>query len=160
MTLFLAIVGILLLAIGIAGVFLPAVPGSPVMFAGMLFLGGAFGFDRLSLATWITLGVLALLMTVAEIVASMLGAKAVQASRTAVWFAGLGGVLGAFAGGLPGLLIGPFLGGMLGELLAGRDAYQSAASGAGAAIGFLSGLFMKIIIAFVMLLVFVIGIAT
>ncbi len=157
MTFFLIILGLVLILAGLVGIVAPGLPDAILIFLGMLAFGGAFGFERLSLLTWIILGLLALLMFGAEIFASVLGAKIAKASPLATGLAIVGALLGFLAGSLPGLLIGPFLGAVVGELLSGRDAIHSVRSGFATLLGFLAGRFMKAVIAIVMLLTFTIG---
>ncbi|MCA9387693.1 MAG: DUF456 domain-containing protein, partial [Candidatus Andersenbacteria bacterium] len=102
MEIVLVVLGIVLLVLGLLGIVAPGLPDAPLVFAGMLFLGGGFGFDRLSILTWILLGVLAALMWGAEFASTALGAKLAKASRLASIFAVIGAFLGFFAGSLPG----------------------------------------------------------
>lgn len=142
-----------LVAIGIAGSVLPALPGAPLVLAGCAL--GAW-IDRFARVGWGTLAVLAALTVVSLLVdpiATALGAKRMGASRWAVLGAAAGLLAGVFFG-LPGLLLGPLAGAVAGELLAGRNVAQAGRAGLGAWLGFLVGSVAKLGIAATMVAVF------
>lgn len=142
-----------LVAIGVAGSVLPALPGAPLVFAGCVL--GAW-VDRFSRVGWGTLAVLAVLTALSVLVdpvATSLGAKRMGASRWAIVGAAVGLLAGVFLG-LPGLLLGPLAGAVAGELLAGRDVAQAGRAGLGAWLGFLVGSVAKLGIAATMVAIF------
>src|SRR5690606_6231358 len=102
--------------IGLAGTVLPALPGVPLVFAGLLLTAWADGFENVGTVVLIVLAVITLLTLLVDFWAAAAGARRVGASRSAL----LGAVLGAFAGmffGLLGVFAGPFIGAVAGELL-------------------------------------------
>lgn len=135
---------------GLAGTVVPALPGVPLVFAG-LFLGAWInGFEAVG---WAMIGVLALLTMVAvvvDFVASAAGARYLGASSRAFWGATAGAVAGIFFG-IPGMLLGPFIGAVLGELSAGRDLVRSGRAGVGAWLGMVVATAVKLAIAFLMI---------
>lgn len=143
----------LLVVIGLAGIVLPALPGVPVIFAGMLLAAWADGFEQVGAMTLIVLGVLTVVSLGADLLATALGAKRVGASRLALAGAVVGTVAGLFFG-LPGLLIGPFAGVLVGELIHGRRIGQATKVGFGTWLGILLGVALKIGLAFAMIGVF------
>jgi len=144
----------LLILLGLAGTILPAIPGVPLVFAGMLLAAWAGNFDKVSIWTVVLLGVLTALAVVLEIVASAVGAKRTGASWLAFAGAGIGTLIGAFAG-IVGLLLGPFVGAVIGEWFATRNMPQATRAGVGAAIGFIVGTAAKLALCFAMLGIFV-----
>src|SRR6478672_13312731 len=117
-TVYYVIAGILIL-VGIAGVVLPAIPGLPLVFAGMLLAAWAGGFQQIGMTTLIILGVLTALSLGVDFWAAAMGARRVGASRLAL----IGAIVGTFAGfllGPVGIFVGPFVGALGGELLHGR----------------------------------------
>jgi uncharacterized protein YqgC (DUF456 family) len=143
----------LLVAIGLAGVVLPGLPGVPLLFAGLVVAAWAEGFAHVGGGTIAVLAALALLAYAADLAAGALGARRFGASRSAV----VGAALGTFAGlflGLPGVLLGPFAGAVAGELLAHRDLGQAGRAGFGAWLGLLLGVAAKLALCFAMLGVF------
>ncbi|MBP9145052.1 MAG: DUF456 family protein [Thermoanaerobaculia bacterium] len=113
-----------LVVVGFAGAVLPAIPGPPLVFFGLVAGAAADGFDRVG---WVTLTVLFLLTCLTfgvDIAATALGAQRAGASKLAVVGALLGSLVG-LAFGLPGLLVGPFVGALAGEWYARRDLLQA-----------------------------------
>lgn len=148
-------VGVLLL-IGIAGVVLPVLPGTVLIFAAILL--GAWIDDFARISTW-TVAVAAVLMVISVIcdyVAAALGAKRVGASRQAVIGALIGTVLGIFSG-LWGLIFMPLAGAAVGEYLVLRDLQRAGQVGMATWAGLLLGTAVKIAIAFTMLGMFVVA---
>jgi len=150
---FLYVLAALLVVIGIAGSILPALPGLPLVFGGLLLAAWTGDFQQVGWMTLSVLLVLTLLAMAIDLIASLLGTQRVGASGLAVLGAAIGTVLGLFFG-LIGLLLGPFVGALLGELIAGRGLQQAARAGIGAWIGFVVGTLAKLALAFSMLGVF------
>jgi uncharacterized protein YqgC (DUF456 family) len=147
------ILAALLIVIGIAGTIVPALPGVPVVFLGMVLAAWAGDFNQIGWLTLTVLGVLTALALLVDLLASLLGAKRVGASGWALFGAGLGTVVGLFFG-IPGLILGPFVGAVLGELIAGSTLRRSTIVGVGAWLGFVFGTLAKIALCFTMLGVF------
>ncbi len=148
-TLYYVLAAILVL-VGMAGVILPALPGLPLVFAGMLLAAWAGGFDQVGWVTLVVLGALTVLSVGVDFFATVVGAKRVGASRKAL----IGAVVGTFAGlffGPIGLFAGPFVGALLGELWHGREIGQAAKVGLGTWLGILLGTVLKLGLAFAML---------
>lgn len=151
-----------LILIGLLGTFLPALPGMPLIFGGMLLAAWVGDFQIIGGWTLLALGILSLLALGIDIAASAMGAKRVGASGKAVLGAALGTLLGLFFG-IPGLLVGPFVGAVAGELIH-RGAYDRASLGeagrVGAAtwIGLAVGAALKLAMAFTMLGIFALAI--
>ena len=104
----------LLIAGGFAGLILPAVPGIPLVFAGLVLLAWAENFAYVGWITLTLLGAIALLSFGVDFLAAALGAKQFGASPRAVTAAALGALAGLFFG-LPGIVLGPFVGAVIGE---------------------------------------------
>lgn len=148
------VAAIALVLAGVAGTVLPALPGAPLVFVGLLI---AAWIDHFQKVGWFTLTLLFLLMLltfVIEIAAAGLGAKRVGASKLAVFGAAVGMITGLFFG-LPGLLLGPFLGAVVGEYLSRRNWAQASKVGIGTWIGLMLGTAGKIAVIFAMVGLFV-----
>ena len=154
-TLYYAIAAVLV-AIGIAGTILPALPGLPLVFAGMLLGAWAGGFEYVGVPMLVLLGVLTALSLVVDFWATALGAKRVGASGKAVAGAVVGTFVGIFFGPV-GLLAGPFVGALAGELLHGRNVGQATRVGFGTWLGVLFGTVLKLALGFTMLGLFVLA---
>jgi len=146
----------LLIVIGVAGTILPALPGVPLVFGGMLVAAWAGDFVHIGWPTLTILGVLTALALLVDLLSGLLGAKRVGASRWALIGAALGTVVGMFLG-IVGLILGPFVGAVLGELIAGSNLRRSATVGVGAWLGFVFGTLAKIALCFTMLGVFAVA---
>jgi uncharacterized protein YqgC (DUF456 family) len=143
----------ILILVGIAGAVLPALPGVPIVFAGMWLAASVDGYSLIGTGTVFLLGILAGIAVLVDFVAGILGARRVAASRTALW----GAMIGTFAGiffGLAGLLLGPFLGALIGEAAAGGTVRRSTEVGVATWIGLLFGTVAKVGLSFTMLGVF------
>lgn len=148
--LLMAVVAALLVLTGLAGVVLPALPGIPLMFGGLLMAAWLDGFAHIGGITLGILGALTVLSLLIELAASVVGAQRVGASTLALTGAAIGTVLGLF-GGLIGLLFAPLAGAAIGEYIARRDALQAARVGLATWLGMLFAAIAKVAIAFMML---------
>jgi uncharacterized protein YqgC (DUF456 family) len=151
--------GLIVIA-GLAGTVIPALPGVPLVFAGLFLSAWIGNFETIG---WITVGILAMLAIVAwavDFLAGALGARYLGASSRAFWGATFGAIAGIFFG-LPGIVLGPFIGAVLGELSGGSDLLQSGRSGLGAWLGMVVATAAKLAIAFLMigLVIFKLGFA-
>lgn len=143
MTAILIILGLIAIAVGIFGTIYPALPGLGLMFVGAWLLGYAGDYQVFGSGTLIFLAVVAIFGTAMDYVAGALGAKYTGASKTAVWGAFIGGIVGAFFA-IPGLLLGPLIGAASGEFIARKDSWQVGKVGIGTFIGFIIGTVAKI----------------
>src|SRR4030095_14045629 len=78
------ILAIVLMVVGAAGIVLPALPGIPLVFAGMVVAAAIDDFQRIGWITLTVLGFLTVFSIVIEFAASALGAKHVGASKQAI----------------------------------------------------------------------------
>ena len=155
------VLAVVMMVVGIAGTVLPALPGLPLVFAGMLLAAWAGDFQQVGGWPMAALAVLTLLSLGIDFMATALGAKRVGASKTAL----IGAVLGTFAGllfGIVGVFIGPFVGALLGELIwlrgaGGRELGQATRVGLGTWLGIVVGTVLKLGVAFVMVGLFAIA---
>ncbi|MDE6190042.1 MAG: DUF456 domain-containing protein [Muribaculum sp.] len=143
MDIFCYIVSVLLCAGGIAGCFLPVIPGPPLAMAGYLILLFTPASAGMHWITVLVLGVLTLLTVVSDYIIPVLGVR---------WFGGTpygrkGSMLGTLVGlfFMPwGLILGPFIGAFIGEIYGKADMRSAFQSGVGSLVGFLCGTFFKV----------------
>ncbi|MGO4260427.1 DUF456 domain-containing protein [Lysobacter sp. TAB13] len=138
-----------LVVIGIVGTVLPALPGLPLVFAGMLLASWVSGFEKVGGVTLVVLGLLTVLSMGIDFAATAMGAKRVGASKLAI----IGSIIGTFAGlafGLVGVFVGPFVGALVGELIHTRQLSQATKVGIGTWIGIVVGTVLKFGLAFAM----------
>lgn len=145
-----------LVLVGLAGVILPALPGLPLVFAGLLLVAWADGFAHVGWVALLILAAITALSFLVDLLATVYGARRVGASKAAMW----GAVVGAFAGllFLPiGLFVGPFAGAWLGEYLQTRKTGQATRVGVGTWLGIVLGTATKLALGLCMLGVFAVA---
>lgn len=143
----------ILVIVGMAGIVLPALPGLPLVFAGLLLAAWGDGFQHVGWMPLTVIGALALLSLLVDFLANLYGAKRAGASGYALWGAALGSIIGLFF--LPiGLLAGPFLGAWLGEYWHGRKPGHATRVGVGTWLGIILGAASKLALGFCMLGIF------
>jgi len=147
------ILGALLVIGGLVGTILPALPGVPMVFAGLLLGAWASDFEPVGAGTVAVLGALAALAWLIDFLAAAMGAQRLGASPRAFWGAMFGAIVGMFFG-LPGIILGPFVGAVVAELSSGRTVGDAGRAGLGAWIGTVVGTAAKLAIAFTMLGIF------
>jgi uncharacterized protein YqgC (DUF456 family) len=147
------LVALLLVGTGLIGLFLPLLPGAPLIFAGLVIAAWAEDFHYAGLWTVVILAILTLLTLAVDFWATIFGAKKFGASKRAVIGALIGLVIGIFLG-FPGIIFGPFIGAVVGELSAQKDLKQATRAGVGATIGLVLGAAIKLALALTMIGVF------
>ena len=141
MEVLIAILAVLAGVIGILGSVLPALPGPPLAYGGMLLLHftDRVQFGTTQLVVWL---VLVVVVQVLDYFVPLLGAKYSGGSRWGERGCLAGTLIGLFF--MPwGIILGPFLGAFIGELLGGRETKEALRSGLGSLVGFLLGTAVK-----------------
>jgi uncharacterized protein len=154
MEILLWVLAVALIAVGVAGVVLPALPGIAFVYGGIV-LGAWIGhFEQISSGTVIALGVLAAIGIAIDYVASTIAAQKAGASKLGLIGAAVGTVAGIFMG-LIGIFFMPLVGAAIGEYLARGDALRAGRVGVATWVGLLVGIVAKLAIVFAMIGVFV-----
>jgi uncharacterized protein len=156
MTALLWILAVALIVVGIAGTVLPALPGTILVFAGILLGAWIDGFTRIPVWLVVVFGALTALAWAVDYFAAIAGAKRVGASRLALIGAAIGTLAGIFTG-LWGLLFMPLVGAAIGEFVAQRDWSRAGKVGVATWIGLLLGTAVKVAIVFAMVGAFVVA---
>jgi uncharacterized protein YqgC (DUF456 family) len=144
------LLALMLVLIGIAGVVLPALPGIPLVFAGLLLAAWTDGFVHVGWLPLTLLGLLTLLSFAVDILATVVGAQRVGASSKALWGTFIGSIIGVFF--MPiGLLAGPLLGALAGEYWHTRELGRSTQVGLATWLGILLGVALKMAVVVAML---------
>jgi uncharacterized protein len=147
------ILSIALIVVGLAGIVLPALPGTVFVLAGIVLGAWIDNFERVGWIAVSVITVLAILAWLMDYVAALLGAKRAGASRQAVIGAAIGTVAGIFMG-LVGVLFMPLVGAAVGEFIARRNHGQAIKVGIATWLGLLAGMLAKFVLAFMMIGIF------
>ena len=126
----------LIFLIGLAASLLPVVPGSLIVWSGVITHKLWMGDDSVAWNIVIITGVITLIGQLADLVMGVWGARKFGAS----WKGAVGALVGAFVGffippPLFWLIVGPVIGAIIGELLAGRSFKAGSKAGLGTVVG-------------------------
>lgn len=137
------VLGIICLLAGLAGCFLPVLPGPPVAYIALwlLHFTDRAEFTVTQLVVW---GLLVVLAQVLDYVTPMLGTRYSGGTRWGNWGCVLGTIAGIFLFPPWGILLGPFAGAFIGELLGGKAFGKAFKAGFGAFAGFLVSVVLKV----------------
>ncbi len=155
MELFLVILGILLMLLGIAGSFLPIIPGPLTSWAGLLVLHFTKGVE-LSNTFLIVTAIVAIIILILDYVIPAMGTKKFGGSKAGVIGTTIGLIVGILAPIPFGIIIGPFLGALVGELTHRNDMKKATKAAFGSFLGFLASTFMKFLISVIYLGFFIV----
>ena len=151
----LLILGLTLIILGIVGSVLPALPGPPISWIGLLLI---YLIPAININYWvlgITL-VLTILIAVLDYVLPSKGAKHFGGTTYGIWGTNIGLVIGLFFPPL-GFAIGPFLGAFSGELIYNSKNPKGAFKAAvGSFLGLLASTFMKVLFCLILLGIYII----
>jgi uncharacterized protein YqgC (DUF456 family) len=143
-----------LIVLGLAGTVLPLLPGTLLVWGGVVLGAWIDDFTRVTTTTVVVVTVLALLAWGLDYVAGLLGAQKAGASKQALLGAAVGTVVGLFMG-LVGVLFMPLVGAAVGEYLARKDQSRAVKVGVATWVGIMVGLIAKVVLAFIMVGIFV-----
>jgi uncharacterized protein YqgC (DUF456 family) len=141
---------VLLMLAGLAGAILPALPGIPILYAGIWLAAGTDGYAHIGVWWLIGIALVGAFGMLMDLVAGVFGARRVGATPAALWGSAIGTVVGLFLG-IPGLILGPFIGALAGEMLSGSSVLRSTHVGMGTWVGLLLGTLVKLVVSFAML---------
>src|SRR5450759_21705 len=149
----LLILGILLMILGIIGCLVPVLPGPPFSFLGLILLH-LTRFGHFTNPTLITLGIIAVVVTVLDYIVPVWGTKRFGGSKYGTRGATVGLIIGIFLGPM-GIILGPLIGAFVGEMIFRDDMNYAFKAGFGSLLGFLTGIGLKLAASFVMTFYFV-----
>ena len=148
---------IVLLAVGLIGSVLPAIPGATIILAAavihriMLGPEKSLGWRALTVLVLLTLATYAI-----DVLSGYFGAKYFGATKWGTFGAIIGAIVGLFFG-IIGLFIGPVIGAIVGEFIAGKRMIAAGRAGWGSFLGNISGMIVKLVIALVMITIFLVN---
>jgi uncharacterized protein YqgC (DUF456 family) len=145
-----------LILLGLAGTVLPLLPGTLLVWSGVLLGAWIDDFTRVGAGTMVVISVLAVLAWALDFVAGLMGARRVSASRLALVGTAIGTLLGLLMG-LVGVFFMPLVGAAVGEYWAQRDQKRAAKVALATWIGLLVGMVAKVVLSFVMVGIFLVA---
>jgi len=146
----------LIIALGIAGIIIPFLPGIPLIYAGVLLYSIFTSFEHIRIFNVVLITFLVALSFANDYLFSFMGAKKAGITRYGI----TGGVIGLIIGlafspfGIFSLIIGPIIGIIIAELIASKRLMFSARIGLWALIGFTFGTTINLLIASVIIYMF------
>ena len=153
MDVILVVLGLICSILGLLGSFLPALPGAPLSWIGLLLL---YLTDYVENNYWV-LGITLLLTIIVSILDYTIpaqGTKKFGGTKYGVWGTNIGLIVGLFFPPI-GFIIGLFVGAFVGELIYNSQDKKGALKAAfGAFLGFLVSSFMKFMLCFSFLILF------
>ncbi len=138
--------GVILILVGLAGAFLPVIPGLPFSYAALwvLQLSGVAQFSTFFLVAW---GIVVLTILILENALPAYTTKKFGGSVYGVTGSTIGMVLGMLFFPPLGFFLGTLVGAFIGELLFKADIKTAAKSAFGSFVGFLTGTMIKVTVA-------------
>lgn len=152
----LLIITLLLMVIGLVGIFVPGLPGIGLIFLASLGYGFFTEFSQISGLLLVAFAGITALALIFDYVGGILGAKKFGASKLGIIGGVIGGLLGLLTLGLLGLVAGQFIGTVGGELYKGRELDSSMKSGMGSLIGYILSVAVNTSLGLLMIVIFVI----
>lgn len=143
---------------GLAGVFLPAIPGVPLVFVGAFIYAWSTGFQIITVANIVFFAILTVIAAVVDYTGGLITAKKYGASKYGLIGGFFGSILGLVLLSIPGLIIGQLAGVILGELYFGKQMKESFTSGFAMFTGYILGSTIKVFFAGLIVIVFYIKI--
>jgi uncharacterized protein len=148
---------IVLLAVGLIGSVLPAIPGATIILAAavihriMLGPEKSLGWRALTVLVLLTLATYAI-----DVLSGYFGAKYFGATKWGTFGAIIGAIGGLFFG-IIGLFVGPVIGAIAGEFIAGKRMIDAGRAGWGSLLGNIGGMIAKLVIALAMITIFLVN---
>ncbi|ARV10051.1 hypothetical protein BTO05_10540 [Winogradskyella sp. PC-19] len=159
MELVIIISALLLMLLGLAGSFLPVLPGPLTSWFGLFVLSYSDGIVISSTFLIVTF-IIALLIFILDYIIPVVGTKRFGGSKSGMIGTSLGLVVGLLSAIPFGIIIGPFLGAVIGELMHKNNVNRATKAAFGSFIGFITSTFLKFIIAVVYLGLFISKVAS
>lgn len=158
MNIFLIILGAICLLAGIVGCIVPALPGLPLAYLGLLIVEATekVDFSWQFLALW---AVVVVIVSLLDNFIPIWGTKQFGGTKWGVW-GSTAGLLVGFLMGPWGIIIGPLVGAFIGEVLFTRtdgniDIRKAARSAFGSLLGLMTGVVLKLVCCALMVYYFI-----
>lgn len=145
----LLITGFICVISGIIGSLLPAIPGAPLGWLGLLLISITNGVETNYWLLGTTL-IVVLAVVVLDYTIPAQGTKRFGGSKYGIWGTNIGLIFGLIAPIPFGVIIGPFAGALIGELLYNSEDLKRAVKAAtGSLLGFLASTFVSFVVSII-----------
>jgi uncharacterized protein YqgC (DUF456 family) len=154
----LLIIGIIIIfIIGIVGIIVPVIPSLPVIWGGILLYAILTNFDEVTMTIVVVTAILMIIGTALDFVSGIFGAKIYGASWLGIIGTLVGSIIGLILFNVLGMVLGSFIGAFIVEYIRYKKTHPALKAGFGTIIGFIFGVVVKISIAFLMIVIFIIA---
>ena len=151
-----ALVALLVMAVGLAGTVIPGIPGVLLVFAGVAGYGMLDGFEEFGAGWLVLMGAIAAGATAFDFIAQPAVARRFGASKWGLIGAVAGMIVGLIVGGPVGALLGPLVGAVALELVFGRTVRDALRSGLGTTVGFFTAMVVDMTAGLIIIGIFVV----
>jgi uncharacterized protein len=141
MEIFLLVLAVLLAVGGLIGCIVPALPGPPIAWVGILFVQWAI--HPYSTTFIVVTGIITLLVALFDYYLPIITAKKFGATKQGIWGSIIGMTLGIVFTPV-GMIAGLIIGSIIGDLIAGQTMNQAARSASGTILGTLITIGVKL----------------
>ncbi len=146
------VISSLLILVGLAGIFVPFIPGGlPVVWLGFFVYAIGTGFNQISIPITVGFFVLMVAAQVLDFLSGYLGIRKYKASIWSMIGSFVGFIIGIIFFNIIGAILGPFVGAFLGELIAKRDLHQSFQALIGSVVGTIVGILLRLVVALIII---------
>lgn len=145
----LIISGIICILAGIAGCLIPAIPGVPLNYLGIILLHftSKVQFSTDFLLIW---ALVVVIVQILDYYVPIWGTKKFGGGKKGAWGSAIGVIAGIFIFPPWGIIIFPFVGAVIGELFDNKETSVALKAGFGAFLGFVAGTLMKLVVALIL----------
>ena len=145
------ILALILILLGVIGIFLPFLPGVPLIFLASILYGAFAGWHIIGVKGYILLAVLTIVSLISDYILTGVGVRRTGGSGWTALAAIIGAIVGFILWQLPGAMVGLFIGAVLVGFIVNRDWRKALKSGVGGIVGFFSSLVLRFVIAIFMI---------
>jgi uncharacterized protein YqgC (DUF456 family) len=144
---------------GIVGSVMPALPGPPLGYMGLLVLHFARGGEVYGTTFLLIFGLLTVAAVVMDYALPAAGAKMYGASKYGIIGSAVGMIAGLLVFAFIGMMAGMFLGAVIGEYIAGKKTGQAVRAGTASFLGGVAAMALKLTLCIVFLFFILIKLA-
>lgn len=143
------IIGSLFIVAGFVGVFVPIIPGTPLIYVSLIIMQFGLG----SPFTWTFLVIWGIVVAVVATLDGLIpaeGARRMGGSKYGIYGCLIGALVGLIFFPPFGIIVGPIAGAFIGELVAGRKSRSAWRAAMGSFVGYLVATVLKISVSVVL----------